>query len=71
MKVIEDCAKLEMMIPEGNLTPHPICMKEEYKIGDDVVESYRNYYKVGKSYMNKGAGPLWTGATTPKWWSNV
>ena len=71
LKVIEDCAKLEGLIPEGTLTPHPICMKDEYKIGDDVVKSYRNYYKVGKTYMNKGAGPIWPTTSTPKWWSSV
>ena len=26
------------------ITPLPICMKEEYKVGNDTVASYRNYY---------------------------
>ena len=71
LKVIEDCARLELMIPEGKMTPHPLCMKDEYKIGDDVVESYRNYYIEGKTYMNKGAGPNWPTNSTPKWWPTL
>lgn len=35
-------------LPKVGLTEHPLCMPEEYK-SDDVVSSYRNYYRIGKA----------------------
>lgn len=35
--------------PIGPLTPHPLCMPDEYKVDNDPVKSYRNYYRFGKS----------------------
>ena len=28
-----------------NVTPKPLCMPDEYKIGSDPIESYRSYYR--------------------------
>ena len=61
-------------VPAGSLTVPPKCMGLEYKIGesnwDDVVASYRNYYRKGKSYMNKGKGPQWNKIPSrkPQWY---
>ena len=35
--------KPRLMIDKG-LTPFAVCMKEEYKVPNDPVQSYRNYY---------------------------
>jgi hypothetical protein len=59
LAVIEWCEQNRLYIPEGKRTPWAICMGEEYKVGEDVVASYRQYYKMGKTYMNKGKGPQW------------
>ena len=63
-EILYRCADLrDEYIPAGSLTVPPKCMGLEYKIGesnwDDVVASYRNYYRKGKGYMNKGRGPQW------------
>jgi|TARA_R110001592_G_scaffold133671_1_gene349010 hypothetical protein len=73
-EILYRCADFrEAYIPAGSLTVPPKCMGLEYKIGesnwDDVVASYRNYYRKGKSYMNKGKGPQWNKIPTrrPSW----
>jgi hypothetical protein len=43
-------------------TPMPSCMADEYKVGDDPIINYRNYYKVGKSRMHK-----WKNRKPPEW----
>ena len=35
---------LPLCFPMQGLTPFPICMKEEYKVDNDPIQSYRNYY---------------------------
>ena len=62
--ILYRCGELrEQYIPAGSLTVPPKCMGLEYKIGEanwyGVVASYRNYYRKGKTYMNKGKGPQW------------
>jgi hypothetical protein len=48
------------VIPDGDLTPFAQAMPDEYRRKDgNVVEAYREYYRHGKTYMNKGNGPLW------------
>ena len=39
-----------------------ICMKEEYKINEDAVASYRNYYKKDKVRFAK-----WKLNNVPSW----
>mgnify|MGYP003627870862 FL=1 len=74
--ILELCASLsQRYIPIGSLTVPPKCMGDKYKIGqttwEDVVSSYRNYYRNGKGYMNKGNGPQWNKIPSrkPKWFN--
>ncbi len=46
----------------GNLTPVTPAMPDEYKVPNDHVESYRNYYRVAKERMHK-----WTKREKPSW----
>ena len=57
-------------IPDGKLTPFPLCMPPYFR-KKDVVESYRNYYINGKKYMNKGKGPQWNKdpSRLPSWYA--
>lgn len=55
-------------MPEGCLSQHPVCMKDEYKIYEDdgrinVVKSYKNYYILDKSRLAKWEPH----SITPKW----
>lgn len=47
---------------DGPETPYPIFVDEEYIIGDDVVESYRNYYRKANADPAK-----WTRREPPEW----
>ena len=49
-------------LKEYDMTPMPSAMADEYKVSDDPLVNYRNYYKVGKSRMHK-----WTNRTPPNW----
>lgn len=44
------------------MTPFCICMPEEYKIDNDPVKSYRNYYNKAKASFAK-----WTYTPIPEW----
>lgn len=48
--------------PCDELTPHPLCMPDECKIGTPV-ESYRHYYKTHKRRI-----AVWKYSPTPWWW---
>ena len=43
-------------------TNMPCAMADEYKISDDPLTNYRNYYKIGKATMHK-----WTNREPPEW----
>lgn len=45
-----------------DMTKMPSAMAEEYVIGDDPLDNYRNYYKMGKTRMHK-----WTNRQPPEW----
>ena len=49
--------------PVQGRTPFPICMKEEYKVDNDPIKSYRNYYIKDKVRFAKwephAKTPLW------------
>lgn len=47
--------------PDFSTTKFAIAMPEEY-ITDDIVESYRNYYKCEKSFAK------WDKTEIPNWW---
>lgn len=40
----------------------PPCMPEEYKVPDDTISSYRNYYRHGKAHLLK-----WKKRSPPEW----
>jgi hypothetical protein len=44
------------------LTPFALAMDHEFKVGDDAVASYRNYYTLRKQAMHK-----WTNRDRPEW----
>ena len=49
-------------LKDYDMTPMPSAMAEEYKISNDPLTNYRNYYKFGKSRMHK-----WTKRQPPEW----
>jgi hypothetical protein len=49
-------------LKEWDMTPMPSCMDEQYKIGEDPIANYRNYYKYGKASMHK-----WKNRPVPEW----
>ena len=51
-----------MTLPKIGMTPHKLCMPDQYKV-DDPVESYRNYYRGDKAYIAK-----WSKREQPVWW---
>ena len=67
--VIEHCISKANYIPAGKLQPFVVCMPDKFKVKDDPVMSYRNYYNLGKGYMNRGTGPRWK-EEPPLWYSN-
>jgi len=46
------------------MTPMPQCMPDEYKVDNDPIQGYRNYYLNDKAYMAK-----WTNRKQPEWWT--
>jgi hypothetical protein len=49
-------------LKEWDMTPMPSCMDEQYKIGEDPIANYRNYYKYGKASMHS-----WKKREAPEW----
>ena len=45
-------------------TQPPQCMPDQYKVPDDAVQAYRNYYIGEKAYFAK-----WAYTRTPEWWA--
>lgn len=60
-------AKLPLNIPMTNeMTPIRCAMKDEFKISDDPIQNYRNYYKNGKVHLfswKKRKPPAWINPT--------
>jgi len=50
-------------LKSAGLQPFPICMKDEYKISDNPVECYREYYVKDKVRFAR-----WLYSETPSWW---
>jgi hypothetical protein len=52
---------------DKGLTPHSLVMPDKYKT-DDVVESYRNYYRNEKRTDKNGKNmAIWTNRDVPEW----
>lgn len=47
--------------PEGFTTP-PCCMPDEFKISDNYVDNYREYYRVDKAHLH-----AWKNRDKPNW----
>ena len=45
-----------------DMTPMPSAMDDKYKLGDDPITNYRNYYKMGKSDIHS-----WKKRQPPEW----
>ena len=56
-------ANSPVSFPVKGRTPFPICMKDEYKVGDDPIQSYRMYYIKDKVRFAKWEPR----AKTPDW----
>lgn len=50
-------------IESKGLQQHPQCMPDEYKVTNDPVQAYRNYY-VGEKHF-----AVWTKRDTPRWYT--
>jgi len=48
-------------LPDKPMTTPALAMPDDFKVGD-TVESYRNYYKLGKTHLHR-----WTKRQTPFW----
>lgn len=60
------CEKFNVSSPiDAPHTPEwwPIAMPDQYQLGSDVVNMYRQFYKAEKSYFAK-----WPNNQTPSWW---
>jgi len=49
-------------LKDWDMTVMPSAMDDEYKISDDPIVNYRNYYKVGKARMHS-----WKNRQPPEW----
>ena len=49
---------------ESAYTSQPQCMPDQYKVLDDAVQAYRNYYIGEKAYFAK-----WAYTRTTEWWT--
>lgn len=58
---------IPLTFPDCGRTPFPICMKDEYKISNNVVECYRNYYIKDKVRFAKWEPH----AKTPNWYKEM
>jgi len=60
--IIEWCLLNKPNIHDVDFTSPPLAMGDEFKIGNDVIESYRNYYiKAKKSFA------VWKNRNIPEW----
>jgi len=55
----------DIQIIDTGMTTRPEAMDNEYKL-DTPLDSYRNYYRLGKSHLHK-----WTKRDAPKWLVNA
>lgn len=53
-------------IPQTTFNAPPSCMDDKYKISDNVIENYRNFYRIGKQHIHK-----WSKRQPPEWVFNA
>ena len=51
-------------VPQGDFTLPTPAMDDKYKVNNDVIASYRNYYVQGKSHL-----AAWTKRERPDWYA--
>jgi len=65
---VQSCGLMDMLytppydIKKYNMTKMPSAMDEEYRISNNPIKNYRNYYKFGKASLHK-----WTKRQQPEW----
>ena len=63
--IVDSLKSCPYELQEGSsMTPMPQCMPDEYKVDNDPIQGYRNYYLNDKAYMAK-----WTNRKQPEWWT--
>jgi hypothetical protein len=63
-RLIPYLGNLPTNIKDGDITPMPQCMPEEYKTPDSI-QAYKNYYIGAKKSFAK-----WKNRPIPQWWSD-
>jgi len=53
MELVKVLKYMPRNLKEGPFTPPPNAMDKQYIISDNVVENYRNYYRLGKAHLHK------------------
>lgn len=51
-----------MNLQKVDWTPMPSCMADEYKVNDNPIDNYKNYYKIAKSSLHS-----WKKREAPEW----
>ena len=62
--IVDNLKNCPYELADGDLTPIPQCMPDEYK-SDSSVDAYREYYINDKAYMAR-----WTKRPQPDWWAS-
>lgn len=65
-KLLSTLALIPDGLENGEFFPPWRAMPDEYKVGNDVMASYRNYYVGAKARMAK-----WTKRETPEWFTSM
>lgn len=65
-KVLAALESVPKSIPDGEFTPPWRAMPDEYKVPNDTIASYRNYYVGAKSHFAK-----WSKRNVPQWFSDM
>lgn len=65
-KVVNKLFKVPNDLVSEDLTPFVCAMPDIYRISDDPIKNYRNYYKNGKEKLHK-----WTRRQPPSWISEL
>lgn len=60
--LVKELTTLPNNIPIGKMTPVLLAMPDEYKISQDYVECYREYYRRGKPHLHS-----WKVSNSPAW----
>jgi len=60
--IIQWCIENKPNLPIDNMQDYALAMPDEFKVNGDVVQSYRNYYKYGKTHLHS-----WKNREVPTW----